>query len=241
MSLAECSPTLSSFMATGTLTPPAATMSDTKTRSTSCSLRTSLKLTLFSTLFLRLKSLLLSAAMPSRILLKQRFKLWDGDIASSKDNLVASFNTSFLINVERIQNETPGEGLAFLIAADLDLPPNSDGEFLGLTNVTTDGNVSNQVVAVELDTFKQDFDPDDNHIGIDINTVRSSKTESLTPHNITIAPKDPKCYNVWVDYDGVKKFLAVYIAEQVEKTGPTPFLSLIFPKIIIFISSPEVK
>ncbi|KAL2554193.1 putative L-type lectin-domain containing receptor kinase S.5 [Forsythia ovata] len=176
-----------------------------------------------------------------RILLKQLFKLWDGDIASSKDNLVASFNTSFLINVERIQNETPGEGLAFLIAADLDLPPNSDGEFLGLTNVTTDGNVSNQVVAVELDTFKQDFDPDDNNIGIDINTVRSSKTESLTPHNITIAPKDPKCYNVWVDYDGVKKFLAVYIAEQVEKTGPTPFLSLIFSKIITFISSPEVK
>ncbi|KAL2522139.1 putative L-type lectin-domain containing receptor kinase S.5 [Forsythia ovata] len=157
-----------------------------------------------------------------RILFKQPFKLWDGDIASSKDNLVASFNTSFLINVYRPKNDTPGEGLAFLIAADLNLPPNSHGEFLGLTNATTDGNVSNHLVAVELDTFKQDFDPDDNHIGIDINTVRSLKTESLTPHNITIAPKGPKFYNVWVDYDGVKKFLAVYIAEQVEKTGPTP-------------------
>ncbi|KAL2522135.1 putative L-type lectin-domain containing receptor kinase S.5 [Forsythia ovata] len=92
----------------------------------------------------------------------------------------------------------------------------------GIITQSTDGNVSNHLVAVELDTFKQDFDPDDNHIGIDINTVRSLKTESLTPHNITIAPKGPKFYNVWVDYDGVKKFLAVYIAEQNNETVPTP-------------------
>ncbi|CAA2982709.1 probable L-type lectin-domain containing receptor kinase [Olea europaea subsp. europaea] len=157
-----------------------------------------------------------------RILYKQPFKLWEGDIASSRENPVASFNTSFLINVYRPKNETPGEGLAFLIAPDLNLPPNSYGEFLGLANATTDGNDTNHLVAVELDTFKQDFDPDDNHVGIDINGVRSLKTESLTPHNITIAPEGAKFYNVWVDYDGVRKFLAVYIAEQAEKTGPTP-------------------
>ncbi|CAI9753287.1 unnamed protein product [Fraxinus pennsylvanica] len=156
-----------------------------------------------------------------RILYKTPFKLWDGDIASSKEKLVASFNTSFLINVYRPKNDTPGEGLAFLIAADLNLPPNSSGGYLGLTNATNDGKDNNHVLAVELDTFKQDFDPDDNHVGIDINGVTSVKVEPLTPHNITIAPKDPKFYNIWVDYDGSKKFLAVYIAEAT-KTGPTP-------------------
>ncbi|KAL6556980.1 hypothetical protein OROHE_006856 [Orobanche hederae] len=166
-----------------------------------------------------------------RILYRQPFKLWDGEITSSEKTknsvsgaavAIASFNTSFLINIYRPQNETAGEGLAFLIAADLDLPPNSYGGYLGLTNSTTDGNTSNHLVAVELDTSRQQFDPDDNHIGIDINGVRSVKTVSLTPHNITLAPKGPKFYNIWIDYDGVSKLLEVFIAEQDEKTGPTP-------------------
>ncbi|KAI3462272.1 hypothetical protein Pfo_018935 [Paulownia fortunei] len=163
-----------------------------------------------------------------RVLLKQSFKLWEGD--NEGDNIgrnvsqgqVASFNTSFLINIFRPKNEPSGEGLAFVIAPDLHLPANSSGQFLGLTNSSTDGKPANKLVAVELDTFKQDFDPDNNHVGIDINGVRSIITEPLTPHNITLAPIGPKFYNVWVDYDGVNKVMEVYIAEQAVKTGPTP-------------------
>ncbi|XP_073157728.1 probable L-type lectin-domain containing receptor kinase S.5 [Henckelia pumila] len=150
-----------------------------------------------------------------RILLKQPFKLWDG-------NSTASFNTSFLVNVYRPQNDTPAEGLAFVVAPDLSLPPNSFGEFLGLTNSSTDGNATNKILAVELDTFKQDFDPDDNHVGVDLNGVRSVKTESLAPHNIMIAPMGTRFYNVWIDYDGDRKIIEVYMAEQATKTGPTP-------------------
>ncbi|XP_073295793.1 probable L-type lectin-domain containing receptor kinase S.5 [Primulina huaijiensis] len=150
-----------------------------------------------------------------RIILKQSFKLWDG-------NNTASFNTSFLVNVYRPQNDTPGEGVAFVIAPDLLLPHNSFGEFLGLTNSSTDGNATNKIVAVELDTFKQSFDPDDNHVGVDLNSVRSVKTEPLTPHNITIAPMGARFYNVWIDYDGNRKVIEVYMAEQPTKNGPTP-------------------
>nr|XP_016473671.1 PREDICTED: probable L-type lectin-domain containing receptor kinase S.5 [Nicotiana tabacum] len=156
-----------------------------------------------------------------RILLKQPFKLWDGDITNNKSR-VASFNSSFLVNIYRPKNETAAEGLAFLISPDLEKPLNSQGQYLGLTNATTDGNSTNKVIAVELDTFKQNFDPDDNHIGIDIHSVRSVKYESLSSHGIELAPIGARFYNVWVQYDGIKKILDVYIAEQAEKNGSTP-------------------
>ncbi|KAL0381582.1 UNVERIFIED_CONTAM: Bark agglutinin I polypeptide B [Sesamum angustifolium] len=141
----------------------------------------------------------------ARILLKQPFRLWDDHASEHK---VASFNTSFLFNVYKIRNDnTTGEGFAFLIAPDLLLPPNSFGQFLGLTNSMTDKSHGNELIAVEFDTFKQYFDPDNNHMGIDVNSIRSIKTESLTPHNITIAPIGARFYNVWVDYDGLTRSL----------------------------------
>lgn len=157
-----------------------------------------------------------------RILLKRPFRLWEGRRNTTGARL-ASFNTSFLINIYRPTNETAGEGLAFIIAPDLDdLPPNSFGQYLGLTNASTDGNPTNQIVAVELDTFKQDFDPDDNHVGIDVHGVKSIANESLASHGIILAPTRPRFYNVWVEYDGGAKLIQVYIAEQAEQEGATP-------------------
>ncbi|CAI9110390.1 OLC1v1010401C1 [Oldenlandia corymbosa var. corymbosa] len=162
-----------------------------------------------------------------RMLLRQRFKLWDGDgdekIPANDTRRVASFNTSFLINISPVDNAT-GEGLTFLIAPSLNsTPPSSYGQYLGLTNATTDGQSSNKIVAIELDTFKQPFDPDNNHIGLDINGVNSKKVESLALHNITLAPLDEvRFHNVWVDYDGINKVIDVYIARQQSQNGPTP-------------------
>ncbi|WOG97476.1 hypothetical protein DCAR_0416816 [Daucus carota subsp. sativus] len=153
-----------------------------------------------------------------RAFLPQKFKLWNGD---SNTTRLASFNSSFLINIFRPTNDTPGEGLAFFIAPNLNLPLNSYGQYLGLTNASTDSEASNKIVAVELDTAKQDFDPDDNHVGLNINSVRSVKTTSLSRFGIELVPKGTRLYNVWVNYDGVKKVLEVYIANS-SIDGPTP-------------------
>ncbi|PHT49755.1 hypothetical protein CQW23_09502 [Capsicum baccatum] len=159
-----------------------------------------------------------------RILLKRPFRLWDSSHDDGVEDLsrLASFNTSFLVNIYRPKNDTPAEGLAFLICPDLDLPKNSQGQYLGLTNSTTDGDASNRIIAVELDTFKQDFDIDDNHIGIDLHSIDSIKSESLTPHGIQLAPIGARFYNIWIQYDGIKKVLDVYIVEQMGKNGSTP-------------------
>ena len=157
-----------------------------------------------------------------RIFFNKTFKLWDGDSKEKENSRVASFNTSFLINVFRVNNSVPGEGVAFLIAPDLILSPGSSGQYLGLTNSSTDGLSSNNLVAVELDTFKQDFDPDDNHIGLNINSVNSSKTVSLSEFGIQIAPNGTKFYVVWIQYNGKNKSIQVYMAEQEQVFSPTP-------------------
>ncbi|KAK3003126.1 hypothetical protein RJ639_019124 [Escallonia herrerae] len=149
-----------------------------------------------------------------RVMLPKPFKLWDGQT-------VGSFNASFLMNIYRPGNATAGEGIAFVIAPDLSLPGNSHGQYLGLTNSTTDGKSSNQIVAVEFDTFKQDFDPDANHVGLNINSVKSNKTESLFIHGIEIAPEGAVLHNVWILYNGSNKVIEVYMVEG-SQNGPTP-------------------
>ncbi|XP_028776736.1 probable L-type lectin-domain containing receptor kinase S.5 [Neltuma alba] len=149
-----------------------------------------------------------------RILFRKPFNLWEDT------GKVASFNSSFLINVYRVNNATPGEGVAFFIASSLDIPRNSHGQYLGLTNSTTDGNPDNHIVAVELDTVKQDFDPDDNHIGLNINSVKSKTTVSLSQYGMEIAPKGAKYYVIWIDYNGSSKEINVFIKEQPDRNAP---------------------
>lgn len=158
-----------------------------------------------------------------RVLLNKSFILWEDDGAGGVR--VASFNSSFVINIFRVNNSTPGEGLAFLIAPDLALPENSDGQYLGLTNSTTDSNPENGIVAIELDTVKQEFDPDDNHMGLNIHSVISLKTVSLDDLGIEIAPVGGRNHMVWVHYDGSSTKMEVYMAEEGKAKPATPALA----------------
>ncbi|CAN6685047.1 unnamed protein product [Malus baccata var. baccata] len=158
-----------------------------------------------------------------RIMYKRPYRLWLSDIYND-DDVVASFNSTFLINVYRKKEWDAGEGLAFLIASDIHVPEQSQGQWLGLTNSSTDGKATNHFIAVEFDTEKQDFDPDDNHIGLNINSVKSNKTVSLKPLGIEISPETPTNYKVWVDYNGTSKVLEVYMVNESLTKPQTPLL-----------------
>ncbi|KAM2194253.1 hypothetical protein ACFX1R_028416 [Malus domestica] len=158
--------------------------------------------------------------LSGRVFYNHPFTLWEDSGSNSSDpaangSRVASFNSSFLFNVFRPNSSAiPGEGLAFLIAPDMTIPVGSHGQYLGLTNATTDGDPNNHLLAVELDTFKQSFDPDDNHMGININSIRSNKTVSLSDLDIQISPPDAQFYMVWIEYRGDSHQLDVYMAKQ---------------------------
>ncbi|CAL9078495.1 unnamed protein product [Musa textilis] len=159
-----------------------------------------------------------------RVFLNQPFKLWEdiSSVTNATTNYVASFNTTFNINVFRPNNTIPGEGFAFLIAPYLEAPPpGSEGGYLGLTNSTLDRNTSNHFVAIEFDTVKEDYDPNNNHVGLDINSVNSTLTANLS---VLISPVIATNYTVWVDYDGVARHIWVYM---VLAGNPKPSLAIL--------------
>ncbi|KAF6156540.1 hypothetical protein GIB67_025424 [Kingdonia uniflora] len=147
-----------------------------------------------------------------RVLYYKPFQLWE-EKSNSSPGWVASFTSDFTVNIYRFDG-TPGEGFAFIIAPDLNHPSNSAGQYLGLTNSSTNGNSSNKFIAIELDTVKQDFDPDDNHMGLNINGIQSIQTTSLSKFNIIIAPEKARNYSVRVNYDGDNKVIEVYMGEE---------------------------
>ncbi|TYJ50440.1 hypothetical protein E1A91_A01G206800v1 [Gossypium mustelinum] len=113
-----------------------------------------------------------------RAVYKKPFRLW------RDSHTIASFNTTFVLNIEK-KTSPGGEGLAFIIAGNSTLPPNSEGRWLGIVNSNPNGS---QVVAMEFDTRKSDDqDLDDNHIGLDINSINSMLSVSLTRFGFNIS------------------------------------------------------
>ncbi|KAF6173783.1 hypothetical protein GIB67_017009 [Kingdonia uniflora] len=169
-------------------------------------------------------SLIYKQNKSGRVVFQTPFKLWEGNVNSTAGK-IASFNTSFDVNIDRQENTTPGEGFAFIIAPDLNIPAQSYGQYLGLTNASTDGNWTNHLIAIELDTVRQEFYPDDNHMGLNINSIKSNKVVSLASQGIEIAPVDARNYTVWIQYNGTQKVIKVYMALQGKPMPKVPVLN----------------
>lgn len=126
-----------------------------------------------------------------------------------------------------------GHGLAFTIAASKDLKA-LPSQYLGILNATDVGNSSDYLVAVEFDTV-QDFefqDINDNHVGIDINSLNSTASVpagyyidgvGLVKQNVSL--KSGKPILVWIEYDSVEKLVNVTISSSSKKPS-LPILPL---------------
>ncbi|KAH9672430.1 L-type lectin-domain containing receptor kinase S.4 [Citrus sinensis] len=142
---------------------------------------------------------------------------------NSSNSNVFSFSTSFAIVIVPEYPRLGGHGLAFTISPSNDLN-GLPSQYLGLLNSTDIGNFSNHLFAVEFDTV-QDFefqDINDNHIGIDINSMKSNAsveaavyTDNSTKQDLSL--KGGKAILVWVDYDSAENILNVTVSPNSSK------------------------
>ncbi|XP_057867914.2 L-type lectin-domain containing receptor kinase IX.1-like [Cryptomeria japonica] len=140
--------------------------------------------------------------------------LWDN---SSRALSKFSTHFQFIIGKSNDNQNDYGDGLAFFLAPfELEPPENPYGGGLGLFNATTFGGSFYQMVAVEFDTYMNGWDPDDNHVGINVNSIFSKVYVSLS--NITIISrssaqnlKNGERWDAWVDYDGGEKRMQVFL------------------------------
>ena len=109
--------------------------------------------------------------------------------------------------------------MAFFIAPTKNLS-NTWAQYMGLLNSGNNGNASNHMFAVELDTTQnEEFqDMDNNHVGININSLRSLQAYHAGYHddktgsfnNLTLI--SGKAMQVWADYDGESTQINVFLA-----------------------------
>ncbi|VVA28731.1 PREDICTED: L-type lectin-domain [Prunus dulcis] len=145
-----------------------------------------------------------------------------------------SFSTTFVFAIRSPLATRGGHGLAFVIAPQRGLPGALNGRFLGLFNLANNGNTTNHVFAVELDTvWTEGFhDINNNHVGIDINGLKSEDSASAAYYakkngglrNLTLISGQPM--QVWVDYDGTKKQINVTLAPINVDRPHAPLISL---------------
>ncbi|XP_060201977.1 L-type lectin-domain containing receptor kinase IV.1-like [Lycium barbarum] len=143
-----------------------------------------------------------------------------------------SFSTTFVLAI--VPSVLPGHGMAFVIAPVGGLAEALPSPFLGLFNDNTTGKDTNHVFAVEFDTLQnREFnDIDGNHVGIDINGLKSveskpagyyAENNSVKFSNMTLASGQPM--QAWVDYDGVAKQINVTLAPVNVAKPNSPLLS----------------
>ncbi|KAL8093473.1 L-type lectin-domain containing receptor kinase S.4 [Apium graveolens] len=139
---------------------------------------------------------------------------------NSRTGKMFSFSTAFAIAIVPEYAKLGGHGLAFTIAAEKELNGSLPSQFLGILNANDNGNFSNHVFAVEFDTV-QDFefhDMNDNHIGIDINSLVSNVSVNASCFNNGGSVKEElylksgKTIQAWVDYDSGRNELNVTLS-----------------------------
>ncbi|KAI9075466.1 hypothetical protein K1719_042591 [Acacia pycnantha] len=100
---------------------------------------------------------------------------------------VHPFSTSFIFAMAPYKNVLPGHGLVFLFTPVRGIQGTNSAQHLGFLNFTNNGDSGNHVFGVEFDVFmNQEFDDiNDNHVGIDVNSLKS-----VASHHAGFWPED---------------------------------------------------
>ncbi|XP_039804284.1 L-type lectin-domain containing receptor kinase SIT2-like [Panicum virgatum] len=145
---------------------------------------------------------------------------------------VQSFSISFVFAILSVHDDISADGMAFFVAPTKNLS-NTWAQYIGLLNSGNDGNSTNHMFAVELDTIQNNEfkDIDNNHVGININSLTSLQAnhtgyyedKSGFFNNLTLI--SGKAMQVWADYDGERTKIDVTLAPAGAARPVRPLLS----------------
>ncbi|XP_073005566.1 L-type lectin-domain containing receptor kinase SIT2-like [Typha latifolia] len=149
------------------------------------------------------------------------------------DGKIFSFSTTYVFTIVPAYVDIGGHGIAFLISPTTDFSNALPNSYLGLFNKNNNGNPTNHIFAIELDTINSPEleDIDDNHVGIDINSLISNNSHTAGYYaddtglfnNLTLI--SGKAMQVWVDYDGEKMQVNVTLSPSGIPKPSKPLLS----------------
>ncbi|XP_074559926.1 L-type lectin-domain containing receptor kinase SIT2-like [Curcuma longa] len=146
---------------------------------------------------------------------------------------IFSFSTTYAFGVISVDPQLSGHGIFFVISPTEDFSRSTGSQYLGLFNLSNNGSPSNHIFAVELDTIlnPEFLDVNENHVGIDINGLRSFNSspagyysdDGQSFRNLTL--RSGRVMQVWVDYDGEETRLDVTLAPVPMAKPGKPLLS----------------
>ncbi|ESW21839.1 hypothetical protein PHAVU_005G103300 [Phaseolus vulgaris] len=143
------------------------------------------------------------------------------------------FATSFIFSIAPIKNLITGHGFVFLFTPSRGVNGTTSAEYIGLFNLSNEGNPQNHVFGVEFDIVRnvEEFnDISDNHVGVDINSLRS-----LTSHEAgnwggkgdkefkVLDLKNGENYQVWIEF--MNSQLNVTLTRAGRKKPRVPLIS----------------
>ncbi|XP_073039661.1 LOW QUALITY PROTEIN: probable L-type lectin-domain containing receptor kinase S.7 [Primulina eburnea] len=124
-------------------------------------------------------------------------------------NITASFSTRFAFSIDNSNPTSFGDGLTFFLSPN-NQTLGSPGGYLGLVNSSV--LTKNRFIAIEFDT-RQDLhfnDPDDNHVGLDIDSLISIKTADPKLQEIDL--RSGNLITAWIDYLNDQKKVEIFLS-----------------------------
>jgi len=138
----------------------------------------------------------------------------------SPNGTVQSFSTSFVFAILSVYTDLSAHGMAFIVAPSQNFSGALPGQFLGLTNIQNNGNISNHFFTVELDTIqnKEFSDINANHAGANVNGLESLNSSSAGYYadedgkfrNLSLISRE--AMQVWMDYNDTVSSITVTMA-----------------------------
>lgn len=176
------------------------------------------------------------AYYPTKLKMKQ---------STANSSNLTSFSTSFVFSVLPEIASSPGFGLCFVLTNFTSPPGALASQYFGLFSDATVSTVA-PLLAVEFDTGRNtEFnDPDDNHIGIDLNNIESAKQVPAGYYNsssnesfVPVRMRSGQNIHAWIEFDGDNFEINVTIAPIGVSKPPRPTLNYKDPKIANYVSS----